>query len=642
MSAIVGQVNLDGQRVERPAISQMLEVLAHRGPNGRSIWCADRAGLGHALLRLDDDHPQLPLARGSVALTSDARLDNRLELRERLGLQPRSTDPEIILAAYLRWGEDCAEHFLGDFAFAIWDGAASRLYCARDHFGVKPFYYALGRSSFRFASEIKALLPVVGQPEVDDARIADFLVPMVSDNESTLYNGILRLPPHHTLTITQQHRVLRSYWRLESRRISTRNDLPEKFREIFTSAVRCRLHGTTQAGAMLSGGLDSSSISCVASRIEQERLGTLSTLSMTFDESPEWNERAFIEAVLKAGTFNPSFVPLDDYAPFSDLRRSLRIQDGIFFAPGPIGTRIYSSAAARGLRILLDGHGGDEVVSQGYGRLFELAAAGRWLPLWREVRPLAELYKKPAWRIYGRYARRYGPTRHLVKLRRQVASRLRFERSEGRNSHSPHWCRFINEELVDSTELESRYSEQRRTEIESILDEQSQHLHTLTSPIQPYMLEILDRASAAAGVESRYPFWDKRLVEFCLALPAEQKLQNGTGRLILRRAMEGALPASVQWRRDKFDFSPPLVRGMLAHHRDLMESIVYGDLGDVGRYVNLPVVSSAYERIQEHREKARSDDLNAVWRTTVLAAWLQDRKQEVAANARAASLRISN
>jgi asparagine synthase (glutamine-hydrolysing) len=633
MSAVVGIRQMDGQTVEAPALYCMLQTLAHRGPDSMSVWHWGPIGLGHGLLHTlpeECSQPQ-PIVAGELAITADARLDNRDELLASLGLVDRSIgDAALILAAYRRWGEDCPSRLLGDFAFVLWDGRSATLFCARDHVGIKPFYYYAGADRFVFASEIKALLALTRLPrEINEARVADFLVAMVSDTSSTLYSDIFRLPAGHYLVVTPFHRRLQRYWLTQASDTILDGDPVEQFRSLFTMAVRCRLRGTPPIGAMLSGGLDSSSVACVAATISrEERVQSLPTFSLVFDKTPARSERPFIEAVLAQGTFDPCFVAADLFPAFADFDQILAKQDGLFLAPGlAINSQVYQTAAKRGVRVLLDGHGGDEVVSHGFGRLKELAIAGRWIDLWRQAGGEADIYGTPAWRIFAAYVSRFGPSSRVLLPGRRAAQRVlrRLRRSRSNVENRPAWIRFINPELAARTDVAARYRAHRASMVD-YESEAEQHRNALFAPLQPYALEVLDRAAAGAGIEPRYPFWDKRLVEFCLALPADAKLNGGWPRMILRRAMDGILPSAVQWRRDKFDFTPHIIRGMLAHHRSMLDDILLEDAEDVGSYVDLAAVRAAYRRVLQQVDAANGYDVHAIWRTVVLALWLRQRR----------------
>ncbi len=629
MSGIAGVLHLDGKPADAAELQRMLAAIAHRGPDGSAVWRSRNAGLAHATLRAlpEASGEQMPLIRDELAITADVRLDNRDELLEALRPVGRTvSDAELILLAYRAWNEDCATRLLGDFAFALWDDRRSVLFCARDHFGTKPFYYHAAGGRFAFASEIKGLFALPDMPRrVNDRAVADYLVSIVPDTQTTLYTGISRLPPHHCLTVGREDIRVRSYWELRPARIDG-IDAPERFRELFTASVRNRMRSAGPVGAMLSGGLDSSAIACVAGPIIGRRSKQrLPTFSLVFDNSPVRSERPFIDAVLAQGWFDPVFIESDGYAPFDGFERILAEQEGVFLAPGLAGTRrLYRAAAAKGVNVLLNGHGGDEVVSHGYGRLHELARGNHWLGLWRQARGLAALYDETTWGIFAAYVNRYGPGRQIRSRARAVARRaLGHLRGAGRQVLAgPAWRRFVNPSLIERTDLADRWTDHQRSWTAAMLEERTRQAWTLSSGLQAHAFEVLDRAAAAAGVEPRYPFWDKRLVEFCLALPGEEKLDDGWPRLVLRRAMEGILPAEVQWRRDKLDFVPHIVRGMLAHHRDLIEEVLIRDMDGVGAYADLPAVAEAYGRIVENSVRAAGSDVQAVWRTVALSLWL--------------------
>jgi asparagine synthase (glutamine-hydrolysing) len=631
VSAIVGILNGDDRPAHEAELKRMLEAVRHRGPDGRSVWSAGHVGLGHGLLQTSAGQSPLrqPIIDSGLAITADARLDNRDELLTALGIGNAACDTTIILSAYRRWGTDCPSRLLGDFAFAIWDSGCASLFCARDHVGIKPFYYFAQDCRFAFASELKALLELQGAPrEINEAWIADFLVGIVSDTSSTLFSGVLRLPPGHHLTAKSGTCRLQAYWRPEARGEQAFGDGAERFRELFVDAVRCRLRGTSRAGAMLSGGLDSSSVACAAARLLRGERGHLPTFSMVFDATPHLSERPSIDAVIAQGGFEPCYIACDGFAPLADLDGILREQDGIFLAPGlPLGRCVYHAAAQHGVRVLLDGHGGDEVVSHGYGRLIELAAANRWLDLWREVHGAADVYgTTPAWRMFAAYFSYYGPVAPAVIPLRRLAQRARrrmrrtLRLAEARSARS----RFINADFARRTDVVARLRAQ--VAAANGASEHALHLGALTGSLQPHALEILDKAAAAAGVEARYPFWDKRLVEFCLGLPSDAKLSGGWSRMVLRKAMDGILPTEVQWRRDKLDFKPHHVRGMLRHHRPMLDNILLDDADDIGGFVDLPAVAAAYRRMADRAEQADGYDAQAVWRTVAFALWLRQQR----------------
>jgi asparagine synthase (glutamine-hydrolysing) len=391
MSGITGLVSLNGAPVDRRVVRRMVEAMPHRGPDGRTTWCEGSVGLGHCMLMttpesLYEEQPVRSLD-GRYTVTADARLDNREELLALLrprrvgGREP--TDSELILEAYMRWGDACVDHLLGDFAFAVWDSTERRLFCARDHLGVRPlsYHYASG-GVFAFGTEIKAILEVPGVPRrLNEQQVADYLVGMREDAESTIYADILRLAPGHLAVVDATGLRVRRYYELEPATDVgpdwTDERYAERFHELFQEAVRSRLRSAYPIGSELSGGLDSSYVTCVARDILREGgRDPLHTISLVFDRVSSCDERPYIDAVLAGGGVQPHFAAGDSIGPLSNLEEVYDVLDD-----GVVGNnqqlRWVSLGVAReaGVRVLLDGLDGDLVVGHGHSYLGELARA---------------------------------------------------------------------------------------------------------------------------------------------------------------------------------------------------------------------------------------------------------------------------
>ncbi len=634
MSGVAGiLLRQEGKPAAAADIQRMLARMQHRAPDGSSWWMDSSVVLGHAWLNTTDEAGPGPLtmAGGKLAITADCRLDNREELLARLGIRDSSVaDAVLLMRAYLRWGEACPEHLQGDFAFAIWDGERQQLFCVRDHFGVKPFYYHSSDRRFVFASEIGPILDAGGvDMRISEHQISGFLAGMPDDPQSTAYADIFRLPARHSLTVTGNQVVLRRYWQIEPSPRPMRADAAEEFRHLFSQSVRNRMRGTPAVGAMLSGGLDSSSIACVAGlqNAAQQR-PRLPTFSLVFEKGSPMDERPFIEAVLAQQKVDGTLIAVGNYAPFAEFERILEEQEETFLAPGLSLTRdIYRTAGAKGMKVLLDGHGGDEVVSQGHGHLHELADAGKWMELWRELRSASNTYGDGMLGLYYKFLTIYGPAWRVAKIKRLANRAVNKLRRHPAGRPATSWRGLINPDLAMRTDLVERF---RRTGYMSPAVSASEtltHRWLLSNGMVPHAFEVLDKAAANFGVEPRYPFWDKPLVEFCLALPGAEKLNQGFGRSVLRRAMEGILPPAVQWRRDKIDFTSNLVKGMLGNHRDLLDKVLVKDAARIAPYVNLPEVTAAYGRISSQPEAATLPDVQYVWRSISLSLWLRQVQQ---------------
>lgn len=227
MSGIIGIYNLDGKLVDYQQLKDMVNILAHRGPDGSDAWCAGSVGLGHRMLWTTAESllEKLPLVNQTedLVITADLRIDNRDELIHTLQLNnyppEKITDSQLVLAAYEKWGEQCPENLLGDFAFAIWDRQKQIIFCARDHFGIKPFYYYASEQAFIFASEIKAIFCVPDVPrQINEVRIGDYLASMFHEANITSYKDVFRLPPAHSMTVSLEGIKLQSYWSIDPNR----------------------------------------------------------------------------------------------------------------------------------------------------------------------------------------------------------------------------------------------------------------------------------------------------------------------------------------------------------------------------------------------------------------------------------------
>jgi asparagine synthase (glutamine-hydrolysing) len=552
-----------------------------------------------------------------LAIVADARIDNAPDLRRELGLGPVVSTEKLIATAYRRWDEDCAAHLEGDFAFAIWDAHERRLLCARDPAGIRPFYYTHQRGIFWFAQSAGVLLRAhQHKMPLRDEALADFLYGRVIDAEGTFFEGIRRLEPGHALVMRSDKLVRRRYFALSPAAHAGR-DVAEEFHHLLNEAVRKRSGGHERVGALLSGGLDSSSIACLL-RNQRQADGEekVPVFSMVFGEPERSNERPFVDHVLASGGFAAKVLELDGYKPLEGIETLLHDLDGPTHAPNLVCMgHVVRAAADDGVAVLLDGHGGDEVVSHGYGRLSELAAEGAWLKLWKEIRAAADVYGSSSLALTGRVAA--GQSGRAGKIvTRLLAAFDRASRSAGAGP-----THLLTRDLIDRSAFRDRL--RRFARPEATTGEQDQHRAVLTSALQPYAFEVHAAFYRSMGLEARYPFWDRHLVAFCLGLPAHEKLSGGWSRLILRRAMAGTVPAPILARRDKVDFTVHLARGLVNHHRDRIEALLGQDPGSaIAQYCDLAGARTAFASICADPDAAPGWRVQMVWRAVVLAIWL--------------------
>ena len=659
MSAICGLLHLDG-RPPSDAVAAMSAAMAHRGADGSGIWSDDRIGLAHRMLHSTPEsvteRQPVVLQSRQLVLVADARIDNRDELVRALGIAEHGSlsDSEIILAAYARWGEDCVQRLLGDFAFAIWDGAAPSLFCARDAMGVKPFYYFASPRLFAFASEIKALLTVPGiEPVIDPEQVALYLDWHHEDRSATMYRGLLRLPAAHTMRVTSRGIALRRYWDVGNAsdvRFARDGEYIEAFRSHFASSVQARMRSAHPIGATLSGGLDSSSIVCMSRELRGTAAPPLHTFSLIFPDLPDRelrviDERGFVDAVVRAGGVEPHFIRGDTLSPMRDARRILWHLDEPYSTPNLyLHCGLFEAAQASGVRVLLDGFDGDSVVSHGFGRLAGLARARQWDVLDHEIRAFSAHHEKaPALALHqfvlpelARLARRIRPMA-WYRMAREVTGRFGLSRREialrfGVLPLLPASLRRVSRMLKPNLTADrdvlvpdlARTMRRHRREAERTrrrsLAEREEHVKGLAHPLFQLTLEIADKAATAFGVEPRYPFFDRRLIEFCVGLPESQKFDGGWPRLLFRRAMEGILPREIQWRSSKANLGPNFHRRFqtidLAEREAFDETVLLP-------YVQVDKLGEMLRRYRGARESDRTTaHATLLFRAAILEMWL--------------------
>jgi asparagine synthase (glutamine-hydrolysing) len=622
MSGIAGMVRLDGASAAPEALARLAAAIAHRGPDGHGSWSAGPAAFAHSMLHTtaESEREPQPFIDAHLTVVADVRLDNRVELLSRLGLPDETGDAALLVAAYRQWGEACPAHLEGDFAFALWDARARTLFCATDAFGVKPLVYAhVPGKLFAFGSEVRALLALDEVPRaLDESRIADLLALYFDQPERTFYQAIRRLPAASSLTLRNGAATIARYWSPEHvRPLRLRGphrnaEYAAGYREHFLRAVRARMRvaDPSQIGAMLSGGLDSTSIACAArDELRAAGAGPLPVFSWIFSDSMDADERQYQEAAIAQGGMRA--VTLDtaalDATPWTGLEALL--PDGPPYGANHYLNHVAASQARRlGVRAMLDGMGGDSTISRGRARFIELFLRLRFFTLAHQLRALA--------------ARR-GTSESLPRLfMANVAAPLMSPsvlafalRLRGRAPSGDPGLALLSPRLA---RLTGAATARHRW----LLSTRQEHLAGLNAPMLADGLELLDRTMVLGGIEGRYPFFDRRLAEYCLSLPGDQKLDDGYSRIVARRALEGILPDAIRWRAGKG--LPGLhVVTALRRQRELLDELFVRDPSVLAPYVDIDVLRAAYAELISERP-ADFKTMIRVWSAAVLAKWLRN------------------
>ena len=627
MSGIAGMYHTDGRPVDSQNIGRMVDAQAHRGPDGMNVWRDEEVALGHLMMHTTPEavYEEQPMKSrdGQLVLTADARIDNRDELISRLQLvRPKDrpiTDAELILLAYERWGTDCPEHLLGAFAFAIWDAREEHLFCARDHVGLRPFYYCVSEQSFLFGTEINGLL---AHPDVSDrvneVRIADFLARIHLSKEYTFYEDIVRLPPGHCAVVNPHGFQKRAYWEVTLPpvlELDSEEEYAEAFREVFAKAVNCRLRSNTPVGSLLSGGLDSSSVTVMARELSEDELHTF---SVVFSETKETDEREYIEAVLGTNEYQSHFIDGNDYTGYDyleQLKRSCLHHHRPLLGTNLVLGRVHEKISDLGINVVLDGHGGDEVLSHGYGYRIQLAREGKWRNLIHDLRR-GQKTKTAYWQgDFLLYLLYHGPFPYRLgkKLARLVSPLLQAHGGDRSNTLP------TSSKLVRNVAIESRRKQHKKNR--AAHTERDDHFSKLSESIQPEALEELNHKASAHSVETRLPFWDRRLIDFCLAVPSSRKRKDGTGRQIARAGLSNMLPRKVLTRKDKTRFSDSLAHALAASSSDPLRDVE--EMRDeLSSYIDLENLLPVMRRFLEEPRVSQKSDLFTTLETLKLAYFL--------------------
>jgi asparagine synthase (glutamine-hydrolysing) len=597
MCGISGIISRRDQPVARASIERITDLVAHRGPDGKGYYEGPNFSFGHRRLSILDlsEHGQQPmLYRDRYWITYNGEIYNYLELRvelEKLGHSFQSgTDTEVILAAYAAWGPECCRRFNGMWAFAIHDARERVIFFARDRFGVKPLYYTQTSEHFAFGSELKQLVALQGTPRANHRVVCEWLLTSFDEaGPETFFDGIQSFPQGHwgVYDLSTHRLTLDRYYQLAvDPEVATLSeaDAVGRLRSLFEDAVRIRLRSDVRVGTCLSGGLDSSATSAVASRLyhasANERF--LGVHARSIDA--ERDESSFARMAAEYSDIDLRVVEPSSADFAANMDELIDTQEEPFGSPSMfMGWHVFQRAREVGCRVMLNGQGGDEVLL-GYERYFsaflhslsptrflrEAVAQSRHSKLsFREVMLYRFYFTNAALRI------------RQLKRRSMLLPRVKDE---------------FDFEVVRSSTRSFR-------DLESLQQMEISRLQL------PHLLRYEDRNSMRHSVETRLPFLDYRIVELSVSLPAEYKIRSGWTKYALRRAMEGQLPSEIVWRKDKMGFEAP-ERSWLASARAPMKQAI-ADSHILGRIAQRPRLLREFDTLPLRRQ----------WAYFMVAAW---------------------
>jgi len=540
VSGIVGIVNADQSPVDRERLAKMTGYMTFRGPDVQRIWAEGSVGFGHTLLRTTDEsaNETQPLTVDQrVWIVADARVDGRRELIRSLQDRGESVDldtpdPNLILHAYQIWGINCLDHLIGDFAFAIWDSREQRLFCARDHFGVKPFFYAHLGKEFVFSNTLNCvrLHPSVSE-KLNDLAIADFLLFGYNQEiDTSAFADIQRLPAAHRLIWTPENFKVERYWTLPTDgyiRYKRDEEYVEQFLDLMRVSVGDRLR-TNKVAVYMSGGLDSTSAVAIAKELLSQTYPSydLRAYTTVFDRLLPDEERYYSGLVAEHLD-----IPIH-YQVADDLELCKGGEDIEGCAPEPTliplvkSNKEYYQAMTSHSRVTLSGEGGDGVFhSEGsyyYG--VSMIRKGKIGTLILEI-----------WKYWQSH-------KHIP----QPGIRARLKEALGISSWTPSYPAWLNPSLEKQLNLKARWKNvYHQGKLKPIVSFRPEAYAMLVEPFGSYLFESYDSSVTGFPTEVRYPYFDLRLIEFLFSIPVISWILF---KEILRVSMVGKLPEPVRCR----------------------------------------------------------------------------------------------
>lgn len=627
MSGIVGIWNRDGRPVDRTLLEGQNAVLAHRGGDRDEAWTGGSVGMACQLMRVTPESAEetQPVINGSgVVLVFDGRLDDREELisdlRRSPGVGPDSPDPALVLAAYEAYGDRFVKRLNGEFAMALFDPGRNLLLLARDPIGMRPIYYWHSPRTVVFASEIKAILL---HPDVESSPDEDQLArQLLSRNREqvgggTFFKGISSLQPARTAVFSNDRYEVNRYWDFDTVnpiRFSSFSEYAGAFREHFDRAVRRRLRSIHPVAVSISGGLDSSSILCMAETLVRQNPGRyppIVAISYTSPSGLPSDEALFLDDIEKEYGIDIIRQPVVQEGHLAGSEEVVRhVEVPYLDELWPTTRNFLIMARDMGARVILTGHWADQLLSdQAY--LIDLFRRFKWIEIARHLKALEKWYTDAEASFFRR--------KFVVDLVKHhlPASMINLVRSlwlkPGRTWYSGRFRRKARGHALKSFERPGSFiSAHARSMYEQV---RSDH-HVLC-------MDWDNKVAAMHGLEMSFPFLDRDVVSFLMKIPGDMQAWNGVPKGILREAMRGILPETIRDRTWKADFSYLVNKGMQKDYLKLIEMLRSDAMSVRLGYLEYDKMLLELERV---REGLQGSECDAAWSLSDLAGlelWMQ-------------------
>lgn len=640
MCGIAGAFDFSQGRIEAGLLSDMATVQAHRGPDGEGAVVFDAAGACRRVPRVADIrnvesdfiiagglvHRRLAiidLTEGGAQPMADARqdiwvtfngeiynyLELRAELRQRGHVFRSESDTEVLVEAYLEWGTECVAHFNGMFAFAIWDKRLQSVFCARDHLGIKPFYYIHENDRFAFASEAKALLGMLAERRANVAAVADYLMFSFVTGTDTMFAGVKRLAPGTWLLASRRGVVTRQYWNpvFGVRAAAKDGEQAEELRWLLQDTVRLQVRSDVPIGAHLSGGIDSSAVCCLAAAAVKG----LRTFTARFPEGGIYDETAYARMVADhIGADYNEIVPRTE-SLVDVLGRLVYHLDEPTEGAATVGKYHVAKLVGEQVKVVLGGQGGDELFG-GYD--------------WYVKNLFTALCRGDRRAIGSRSATEFlWGTLRYHSWRRLARSLAKNVRNAGIGEiHCANWSRtntaglrrlMLVRDVEESVDPAARFMRAFRE-----IDADSDADRMFKFDARYYLAALLgseDKLSMAFSVESRVPLLDYRILEFAGRLGFATKTVPGRTKGVLRDAARGVVPERILQRSDKRGFPTPISAWLRNPKLRLFDQMVFNDNDFARRYLDL----SQVRRVLSSRMHFGSAWEEMLWRLLMVSVW---------------------
>jgi asparagine synthase (glutamine-hydrolysing) len=598
MCGISGIINKNTDSVSHYEIEAVNNLIIHRGPDSGAFYFGNNFALGNRRLKIIDlsDNANQPMTYlNKYTITYNGEIYNYIEIRDvlqKIGYSfSTSSDTEVILAAYDHYGYDCVTKFNGMWAFALFDQEKKLIFCSRDRFGVKPFYYSDIQNKFIFGSEIKQLLRYQSQVKVNQQVLIDYLVAGYEDHTNeTFYSNIHKLEQAHNLIYDLQKNTfsINKYYDIQID--ETISDLNEEdsislYRNALYDSIKLRLRSDVKVGTCLSGGLDSSSVATIASSLYRQNSPNRFTSITAKSTEIEFDESSYAQIVSNNSDLDWNVITPSKNDFLQNIDKIITAQEEPFGSPSVLMQyEVFEKAKELGCTVMLDGQGGDETLL-GYGRYY----------------PAYLLSKN----ISGRVSNFFNSSKNSGLSKKDLffylfyftVPSIRFARL--RNKFS-----FVNNDYFELLNYDN--IKESSKSYKSIINLQKLELMRLQLP---HLLKYEDRNSMHHSIESRLPFIDYRLVELALSIDNRFKIKDGWTKYILRKSVEGMVPVDIAWRKNKIGFNAPEKTWMRLIDEQVKKSITKSE------------ILNRITKNDDLIKKAEQLDLRTRWRLFNIAKW---------------------